>query len=300
MKYILFAIAVLLLVQCGTRDENNEGVVKAINSGDGLASTEDSPQINMTILLDLSDRIKTGTKGRFSDQCKYDTALVSYLADFFWTESGIKGPLLAEGKFRILFLPKQKGVEEFSLDMKAINPDQKRILFNSFKADVSKYLTRLYDSASAAKMWPGADIWRFFKEDASIAVDQDPTYRNILFVLTDGYLLDTFRLRRQPINNQFEYLTARLITEQKLRNIDWKRRIDSTGFGLRSTRSDLSALEVYFLEINSEPGHLDDNDILSYVIKNWLTAMGVKTKDVFPSASPVITKERIKRALLSR
>ena len=62
-------------------------------------------------------------------------------------------------------------------------------VYDSITDLYSKNLENIYQETIETSAWEGSDIWRFFKDDVKdFCIEKDTTYRNILIILTDGYL----------------------------------------------------------------------------------------------------------------
>jgi len=131
-----------------------------------------------------------------------------------------------------------------------------------------------------ANNWPGSDIWGFFQSDVKRSIEQDTNYRNILIILTDGYLYHakTKDYKDPTKPNQYAYL----LSKDKLNNVgkycnepNWENKIKQDDFGLITKRKDLQNLEILVLGIR-KTGGLYTEEILTHVIGKWFDEMGVK------------------------
>jgi hypothetical protein len=157
-------------------------------------------------------------------------------------------------------------------------------------------LTQIYSLAMKQSTWPwpGSDIWRFFKDDVKdYCVERDTNYRNILIILTDGYIFhEDSKIQN---GNRYTYLLTENIRPYRA-PANWKQQIDGNNFGLITERNDLKDLEVLVLEISAGTIKKDE-DILKYVIQKWLGEMKVPHSAIYSSDLPSNTKTRIENFL---
>jgi hypothetical protein len=158
-------------------------------------------------------------------------------------------------------------------------------------------LKKIYDLTVSEKKWIGSDIWRFFKNDVAdycITSSPDMSYRNILVILTDGYIYHNDSKDR--IQNRYAYITPSVLEAHHLRNNpNWEKTIDSADFGLIAKRNDLNNLEILVLEVNPSANHKNDEDIIKKVLSKWFDEMKVKRYRIYNTELPVNTIERIDR-----
>lgn len=303
MRFYFFATLLLIAAGCGEADIN-EKTSRAIPEEDSHAVTfsteKNTAQLNVTLLLDLSDRIDPKKNpGHY----QRDTALIGYIIDMFLNEIRVKGNYLAKGKFRVIFYPVPpvpevgRIVHELDVNLAATKePKLKRDFYRTFRAKALRNIAALYEGAIRSGKWPGADIWGFFKRNSDLAIDPDPGYRNMLVILSDGYLVDE-RVRFME-KNRYSYLTSSLLDKHKLRNnAGWKQRIETLDFGLIAPPVNLSKLEVLFLEMNPLSRYHQDEDILRYVLEKWFREMKVKRSLINQTGFPEHSIQRIRQFL---
>ncbi len=290
MKYMV--IAAMLLWGCSSND-----TVPA-EGGPGGEQVDTGKQINLTILLDLSDRIDPKQSPDNPAHFEKDSTLISYFTQYFLQDMETKGSYRARGKFRVVFCPNPPNRDiglaaaELNIDLSKTDIKAKKAIHETMQHVVSWNVGRIYRSAINQQQWPGADIWRFFKNDVKdIAVDKDPNYRNILVVFTDGYIYHSDS--KDKMGNRYAYILPDLLAKCKLRCASWSEKIDKMDFGLISKRSDLSQLEVLMLEISPSPKYRNDEDIIRKVLDKWFTEMKVKKWKVLNSDLPEFTKHKI-------
>lgn len=255
--------------------------------------------MNITILCDLSDRIDVKKFPEKPEHYERDLAAVKELSSYFAKDMESKGAFSAKSKIKVVFSPKPQDpninvwAEKLNVDLSKMNSQQKKEVHDNIQATFADNLGKIYDSALTTSKWLGSDIWRFFKNDVKdFTVDNNPEYRNILVILTDGYIYH--QDSKDKNGNRFAYILPELFDQYKLRkNPNWKDEIAKQDFGLISTRSDLQNLEVLVLEVTPSANNKNDEDIIKAVLSKWFDEMKVKRYAIFNSDLPEYTKQRI-------
>ncbi|MBO9572235.1 MAG: hypothetical protein J7497_08520 [Chitinophagaceae bacterium] len=296
MKYMLLLVTILML-GCGT----GQSPIKqdASNQSNSTQVPKTSKQLNLTVLLDLSDRIDPQKNPDKPEHYERDSTLLSYFSDYFLSEMNAKGSYLSKGKMRVIFHPNPqdpniyKEAAKLNIDLSKMNIKSKKNIYDSLKNTVSKSIHYIYSTALNNNTWPGSDIWRFFKNDVKdVAVETDSNYRNILVIFTDGYIYHSESKDKE--GNRYTYILPELFDSYKLRNNSkWSDKMDKLDFGLIVKRSDLSDLEVLVLEIAPSSKHKNDEDIIRKIIDKWFTEMKVKRWKIINSDLPDLTKQKI-------
>lgn len=297
IKYSYFLLITFLLFtsSCGSSSDSSSG-----NSlSGGKTNSPQSQQLNITILCDLSDRIDVKKNPENPQHFERDLAVVKEVSNYFAKDMESKGAFSAKGKIKVIFSPKPQDpniniwAEKLNVDLSKMDPKQKKEVHDNISATFADNLGKIYDSALTSNKWLGSDIWRFFKNDVKdYSVDNNSEYRNILIILTDGYIYH--QDSKDKNGNRFAYILPDLFDQFKLRNNqNWKEDIVKQNFGLISTRSDLENLEVLVLEVTPSPNNKNDEDIIKTVLSKWFEEMKVKRFAIFNSDLPEYTKQRI-------
>ncbi|MDF2385393.1 hypothetical protein JMG10_28265 [Nostoc ellipsosporum NOK] len=305
MRYSYLLISLLMMFGCGQASvESAQEKLPAADQGPAFTADKKSPQLNITLLLDLSDRIDPAKNAAL--HYERDTALIGYFIDMFLNEIRVKGAYLAKGKFRVMFEPAppisevEKIVRELNVDLAAANgPAAKKEVYKTFRSKAMRHIATLYNAAIKNGKWPGADTWGFFKRGSDLTIDADPAYRNILVVFSDGYLVE--KSQKFSDRNRYTYLTASLLQKYKLRdNPKWMQQIEQSDFGLLAPPVNLSTLEVLLLEMNPSKQYPHEEDILRYVLGKWFREMKVKRSLISMTDYPGNTVTRIQKFLNSK
>ncbi|MDR1414930.1 MAG: hypothetical protein LBI96_03880 [Odoribacteraceae bacterium] len=289
MKRLIFISTLLLLFACG----NNNSANKQVNS--------QKKQLNISILLDLSDRINPQKYPVIPEHFQRDVEIVKAVTEHFKTNMENLTAWKAKGKIRAFFspVPSNPAINEIAsklnIDCSKIDNKGRKEVYDTLTPLFSQNLTEIYEQSIIASSWEGSDVWRFFKDDVQdYCIEKDDNYRNILIILTDGYIYHKQSAYKR--NNRYSYLLSSNIG--KYRNGNWQEQIDNVDFGLTCTRNDLQDLEVLVLEVSAEnQSNKIDEDILKYSLKKWFKEMNVCKYEVYSSDLPANTKTRIDRFL---
>lgn len=300
MKYAI--ILAIILWSCNQQDQNKKPTDNIANAAKSH-NLHSSRQLNLTILLDLSDRIDPRKYSEKPEHYQRDSALISYLTDHFIDQMDNKGAYLAKSKMRVVFhpTPPDQGINEaasrMNVNLAPMATKAKKEIYDSLKQTVANSIHQIYSSTLQHGSWPGSDIWRFFKNDViDVAIDKDSNYRNLLVIFTDGYLLHKDSKDRKA--NRYAYISSELFDSYRLRNNNqWRDILDKNDLGLITTRSDLKDLEILVLEISPLPNHRNDEDIIHTILDKWFGEMKVKKWKLLNSDLPDLTKQKIESFL---
>ncbi len=253
-------------------------------------------QLNISILIDLSDRITV------KNQINKDTTIIMSIAEMFKNHIKKKKLFYVRDQIKVFFYPSSNNSEIAGVAEKLairLDPANKPELKHNYENLISDYrsgITSIYEMAlndGNKKGYPGSDIWRFFKQNATdFCVDKSPEYRNILIVLTDGYMYFDNSVNR--IKNRTSYLTGPFLSGEHFRNNpNWVKKFEENDYGFISEASNLNNLEVLVLEVNPSKQNLVDEDIIKKYWGKWFTEMGIEKFKIYSTELPVHTKKLI-------
>ena len=279
---IIVILAIIALASC--RDSGSKKAESAGEATRNGVSQTDKP-LNISIYLDLSDRLK---RDLTPSQKERDLAIVGHIADYFRAQT--VGPKILQSKnnIKVFFYPAPNSsdiatlAEDLCIDITKFNGVEKRVVLDgnanqgkpSLKERFNKNLSAIYDKALAAKEFPGCDIWDFFSNKQVDTQCMRDGFRNILIILTDGYLFD--EKHKVQYGDSLSWVTA-----SSLKN-------PSTA--LIVNRKGLDDLEVRILEVN--PTDINHRDTLVSVLENWLKGMGVKEENITVSQTDLPSNTR--------
>lgn len=261
---IIAILCVIILHSCGGGGTGNND---ATNGGKGgMASNQ---PLNITIYLDLSDRLIRDNLQ--PDQMYRDTAIINYLVDYF--KDNTLGPqiLKSKNKMRVLFYPTPNNPQIAELaagllvDMSALQGLEKRQTLETMKERFQQNICQIYESTLKDQKWVGCDIWDFFSNKKVDQLCVMPDARNIVVILTDGYIFATNN--RINEDTACSYILPQTLAQGK--SLIDKRNGDLKGKGL----------EVLMLEVN--PYQPSERTPIFKTLDDWFTSMGV---DIFVAA----------------
>lgn len=273
---LMILSVVISLYGCQDKGKN------AKDSDDSNESHENinKPQpINLSVYIDLSDRLIREMTPSHPNQMERDTAIINHLLDIFIDDCIKNGKIiLSDNHFQIFFYPAPNSsqiaqlADDLNIDMSKIDAKEKKSVLMSLKTRVQKNLTQIYNTASADNKWVGSDIWGFFSNKAIDKLCIRNGYRNILVILTDGYLYH----KDNKINegNAYSYILPKTLS--------------ISNSSLICRRKGLDNLEVLMLEVN--PYTSQQRDVLIPVLEEWFKNMEVKNFMVTETDLPVNTK----------
>lgn len=283
-KLLSLAILSIFLFNC-TGSDSKETEVEELNKS-----------LNITILLDLSDRLIRDIN---PSQKERDIAIISELTNIFKNSMESQGAFLAKDKIRVILnpLPNDSNintiVSDLSIDLEDLEPPQKKSIYDNIEDIFNENLDQIYQSTLDTKNWNGSDIWRFFKNDVDdIAVIDDKSFTNILVILTDGYIYHKDSAKTE--GNRTTYLTNSFLRRVDLyTKPDWKDFLTSNNYGLVNIDEDFSPLNVLFLEVNPMRSYLEDEDIIKWYLGEWLDNMNVNNFRIYNTDVAPNTSRRI-------
>nr|WP_321237555.1 hypothetical protein [uncultured Psychroserpens sp.] len=281
IRLIIIITAVALLFNCNSDSKEEVRIVKANVESENSRNcpkhvlNQKEKNLNISILLDLSDRIEE-TKIK-----EKDSAYLSSLSRAFVNHVKTKKLILLEDRMQLFFNPEPSDahINEISKKLKIVFTKQTaKSRIEETVSLYNEYPSKLYDLAKKDAQreggYPGSDIWRFFKDD----IDDyciDDCHRNILVILTDGYMYHKKSVIKEK--GRTSYITPASLDKLALNNRNWKEEIVKRNLGFIPATSDLDNLEVLVIGIAS---HNDKNpyalDIIKAYWSKWFDEMGVK------------------------
>lgn len=317
MRLTGLALLALMVTSCGeaARQEVADGGDDAYASTGRVApeQTKDpcagmayGPQLNITVFLDLSDRI--AMEHGYGPQWRNDTALVMHLVDRFKKDAEERGTYCAQGRMRLRVEPPNQVMNtcisttetDFS---KSAQPRARRDLWVGMAEQWQQCLGSAYGNAleeGKKAQWPGSDLYGFLRDvDKHMA----PGYRNILIIVTDGELYAENRRAERDGGHTANLTSVQLRPHVKGNETASIRSMEAAGLGLidpRKTRSKLTGLEVIVLGMRSaHPENPYIYPMLEHLWMDWFGRMGVDAEHLTLEKAGNITDARnaIDRAL---
>ena len=294
-----FYIFILFICFSCSNDHSTNATGSEKQATPATALVQKDKQLNITILLDLSDRIEPSKYPNTPEHYQRDMEIVNHFVNIFKNDMETKGAYKARGKLKVLFSPKPKDpsintiASTLNIDLsKSKNAQEKKIVFDKISEEFRKNLTTIYKTTIETSNYMGSDTWRFFKNDVvDYTITKDKNYRNILVLITDGYMYHVNS--RQNNGNRTTYISPNKLKEWGLRENNYQEIIDSQDFGFITTQKNLENLDVLVLEVNPSKKYLDDEDIIRAYFGKWFNEMGIKKFKIYNTDLPEYTKTRI-------
>ena len=266
------------------------------------SDTNTPKQLNISILLDLSDRISPTIHPATPSHKDRDLTIINNIVEYFKHDMGERGTFDANGRIQVFMEPAptipniDQLQRQLSVDCSKMDVKQKKEVYDELSEIFSCALNEIYTQTIENSKFPGSDIWRFFQNKVNdYCISKDTNYRNILIILTDGYIYD--EMTTQKIGTRVQNLTVSTIG--KYRNSpDPVSAIQSDDFGLLVPQNvNVTGLEVLVLEVAPENNSQKDEQILTFCIEKWLKEMGIEHQAVYTSDLPANTLHRVERFL---
>ncbi len=231
--------------------------------------------LNVSIFLDLSDRI---TRPKTIQK---DLENLQSISRAFLSHIKTKKLILLQDKMQLYFNPEPANdtintiAEKLHIEFTKESPKADIALTEKLYASQP---STLYDLAKAdskkPKDFPGSDIWRFFKDNVKDYTISD-CHRNILVILTDGYMYhENSQMNEGKLSS---YLTPKSLNRLPLSNSNWKTTLIDNQYGFIKANENLADLEVLVIGIESlNPKNPYSIDVMRAYWTNWFHEMGIQ------------------------
>ncbi|HEX8562702.1 MAG TPA: hypothetical protein VF676_06960 [Flavobacterium sp.] len=259
-------------------------------------AVDHSGNLNVSILLDLSDRISPEKyPNPAMEYYLRDVGYINSISEAFTDHLTTKKVRQVKDKIQLFFdpAPKNPDINALSEKMKIAvdrNSVSKQTIAD-IRATYASEPQKIYDLAINDKNYIGSDTWKFFKNKADDYCIE-PKHRNILIVLTDGYIF--YKDSKMQEGNKTTWLTPETIRTNKLNTSSWKETFDKGGFGFIPANKDLSNLEILVLGINPDTKNQYEEEVIKAYWSNWLEAMKVKRFEIHNAELPADMDKIIK------
>jgi hypothetical protein len=282
-KLLVFAIISGMLLSCVSETENKKNS-ENIKTQKAVKVNSSAVNLNISILLDLSDRIDTVKYNNPSMQFyKRDVGYLKSVAEAFANEISHKKSRHLDDKIQLYFDPEPLNpkINDLSNQLKFhVTRDNGTLEYiNEISTIYNAVGLEIYEHAlEDANHDAGSDTWGFFKNKVQdYCIDEN--YRNVLVILTDGYIF--YEDSNLNEGNMSSYITPKKIRAKKLNTSKWKSTLESNKHGFITLEQDLSNLEVLVLGVNPIKTNNNDYDydVLKKYWSDWLYGMGVDEKN---------------------
>ena len=279
-KLLIFTVITGIFLSCGSEPKNKEPF-EGLKKEPPLIKTKNTSNLNISILLDLSDRIDTVKYSNPSMEFyKRDVGYLKSVAEVFSNSISYKKSRNLDDKIQLYFDPEpiNTQINDLSKELKFhISRDNgTKEYINKISDTYASIGLKIYEQALKDDNYVGSDTWGFLKNKVQdYCIDEN--YRNILVIITDGYIY----YENNTINegNLSSYITPKKIRNKNLNTSNWKQLIESNKHGFIPIDQDLSNLEVLVLGVNPSKTNNYDYDVLNKYWSDWLFAMGVNEEN---------------------
>ncbi|WP_379085159.1 hypothetical protein [Pedobacter sp. UC225_65] len=299
-KISLLALAIITIILAGCANETKKENTQ--KNPVAHEATNKKENLNISILLDLSDRI---------DPIKNaNPSMEFYTRDLGYIESISKGfekhlrskPIRNDDdQIQIYFEPEPLNSEindlakKLKLSFTRDNTTKEGIL--KISSQYHSASNEIYNLAIKDKKYIGSDIWGFFKNKVGDYCIK-PNHRNILFILTDGYMFHQDSKFRE--GNRSSYLTPELVKSLKLTTSDYRDLMQENDYAFIKANENLDHLEVVVLGINPAKGNPFESDVINEYWNIWLKEMKVKNAIIKPADLPANLDQVIQKIILAK
>ena len=272
------------------------------NQQEGNKLVAKTKQLNINILLDLSDRIDPNINPKQPGQKQRDISAIMVLCQAFKTNVNAFNAFKTQAKIKVFFHPEPNDVEiariakDLNVSCKAGNSPEaakrNKLLYQNIDSQFSRGLNEIYDLATKSGKYPGSNIFRFMKDEINNCVEDTNIFRNVLIIFTDGYVYDQNEKYQQ--GNRYSYIEKSFDHLNRFRNRELLiNEFDKKDYGLIKVNDHLGSVEVLVLELSPPKENPIDVDILKKYWAKWLNEMGVIKSALYPTGQPVHTEKHI-------
>ena len=256
---------------------------------------------NVGFLLDLSDRINPEKyPNPAMEFYQRDATYIGSIAELFNAHLRTKPIRTWNDKIQIYFDPEPSNgnINTISEELKYhfTRQNASKELLEEFLIRYALNPTKIYDLAIEDGRYVGSDTWGFFKNKVQpYCIDQQ--HRNILIILTDGYIFHINNKKTE--GNRTSFLTPEEVRRKKLTDSSWRDRMEKEDFGFIPVGEGFDALEVLVLNINPSQNSPYEEDVLKAFWTDWFEKMGVKRYEIQRTDLPSNTEKIIKDFFLN-
>lgn len=266
------------------------------------AKTSTTENYNLSLLLDLSDRISLQKNPNPTmEYFQRDLGYIKSVSEAFTQHLKSKRIIQIDDKMQLFFNPEPLDPEINTIAKNLrINIDKNNAskdLLNSINTNYASQTSKIYESAIKDNKYVGSDIWSFF--DSKVK-DQciENKYRNILVILTDGYMFYESTIMKE--GNRTAYVTPELIRKNGLNTQDWEKKLHDQDFGFIKASDDLSNLEVLVIGINPNKTNPYEERVIKAYWNKWFTEMKIKHFEIKNADLPSNMDKIIKDFILEK
>jgi len=300
IAYITAVIVISYSCAGGGTNEQNTGSNSGDNAENVKPTSTKNQNINLSLFLDLSDRISVSDHPNSTmEYFMRDTGYINSVIEAFNTHVLSKKIVMMNERVQLFLDPPPADSEINGMTQKLkVKLDRNNVTKEKIESVVTNYKTipvKLYELANKDKNFIGSDIWGFFKDNINDYCINDE-HRNILIVITDGYIYHEDNAFM--VGNRSSYLTTKLVEKAGLINNDWKSIFNENNYGFIVENDNLENLEVLVLGVNGYNKTPFEEDVIKMYWSKWLDSMGVSKYAIKSAELPTHLDEVIKNFIL--
>ncbi|MNK76055.1 hypothetical protein D3C87_956160 [compost metagenome] len=261
-----------------------------------------SENYNISILVDLSDRISLKKNPNATMEIyQRDLGYIKSVSEAFTQHLKSKRMRQINDKMQLFFNPEPENsaINSISKDLRinVTKDNASKKILNSINDTYALKTATIYESAIKDDKYIGSDIWNFFDSKVQDqCIDKD--FRNILVILTDGYMF--YEGTQIKDGNLSNYLTPQFIKQNGLNTNDWEKKFEKENFGFIKINTDLSNLEVLVLGINPSRNNPFEEKIIKAYWTKWLSEMKINHFEIKNADLPSNMDKIIKDFILEK
>ncbi len=284
-----YSLLTLLLCIVACKPDHNEAPSEPID--------KESNNLNISILIDLSDRIDPKLHANPTmDYFQRDAGYIASVASTFVEHVKQKKFRQINDRIQVYFDPEPANQEinaisqELKFDLNRDNMSSDKIA--QIEDVYHRRPPQLYRMAIKDHQYVGSDTWGFFHNKVRDFCIK-PGYRNLLILLTDGYIYhENSRIAQ---GNRMSFLTNKTIRSNHFTDADWRQQFEEGDFGFLGTGQQLADLEVLVLGINPDTSNPYEEEVIKAYWKKWFEEMGIthfeiRVADLPSDADPLIQR----------
>lgn len=235
------------------------------------------PQYNICLLLDLSDRIDPAQAPL---QEQRDRQAIAAVVEQFSDLVRHKLFINSRDVLRVAVAPQKspydatllRVADRLTIDLREIRLAEKRSAFPGLKTGFLAGADELFRAATANPRFEGSDIWSFVRDSLGsyrVAGAPEQPVRNILIILTDGYLTFANQEQRPRSGHRTSYMQV-----SRFRHQGWEEEFSAGDYGLISDGLHAEGWEVLLLEVT--PHKTEDLPIMRRYWEQWFKELGAE------------------------
>ncbi len=284
ISHFILILLSILMVSCNNSNQNSitENDCKTVKK-----LTGERKNLNISIFLDLSDRISpTFNPNPAMEYWKRDLGYINSISEAFEVHLRNKKTVLMGDNIKLFLHPLPENISDIDNIVRSLGKDFTRenaTLENicSISNDYNQFSNLIYSKTLEQKEpmakqgkddYPGSDIFDFFKFKVKDYCIKE-NHRNILFILTDGYMYMS-GFNNKNSDNKSNYVLSKELARWGFNSNNYQSKITNEGYDFQVPVTGLDSLEVFVIGLASKNSW--ELDVLNSYWSKWLKEMGVK------------------------